>query len=99
MTFPNDPLPPSKQKLEFCNDSGRAIEVMVEMTPNRYVLNPKDVLVLIADTENAPRNEGYTLNLYEGGVQIYAAWDREPTAYINGLPAEPDWLTSTATAE
>jgi hypothetical protein len=98
MTLPSDPLPPSKQKLEFCNESSRPIEVMVEMTPNRYVLQPKDILVLIADTENAPRVEGYTLNVYDGGVQIYAAWDGQPTAYINGQLAEPDWTTSTSAA-
>jgi hypothetical protein len=99
MTLPDDPLPLSKQKLEFRNESSRPIEVMVEMTPNRYVLQPKDILILIADAENAPRVEGYTLNVYDGGVQIYAAWDGQPAAYINGRLAEPDWTISTSTAE
>jgi hypothetical protein len=67
-------------------------------SPNRYVLQPKDILVLIAD-ENAPRVEGYTLNGYDRGVQICAAWDGQPTAYINGQLAEPDWITSTSATE
>ena len=94
--LPTEPLPPSKQKLEFCNESSRSIEVMVEMVPNRYVLKPKDTLILIADAEDAPRNEGYTLNLYDDGVQIYAPWDGEPVAYINGEEAETDWDTQTS---
>ena len=89
----DEQLPPSKQKLEFCNDSTRPVELMVEMVPNRYVLQPKDRLILIADAENAPRVEGYSVNIYDGGVQIYAAWDSEPTAYINGVVAESDWDT------
>jgi len=93
MTSSDEPLPASTQKLELCNESARAIEVMVEMTPERYVLRPKDKLVLIADAENAPRVEGFTLNFYDGGVQIYAAWDGQPSAYINGQPAETDYTT------
>jgi hypothetical protein len=91
MTLPNDLLPSSKQKLQFRNKTSHPIEVMVEMTPDRYVLQPKDNLVLIADAANAPRVEGFTLSVYDGGVQIYAAWDGQPTAYINGQLAEPDW--------
>ena len=88
-----EPLPPTKQKLEFCNEGTQPIEVMVEMIPNRYVLLPKDKLVVIADVENAPRNEGYTLNVSGNFVQIYAAWDAEPEACINGEPAKTDWAT------
>lgn len=93
MTSSEELLPTSKQKLEVCNESTRAIEVMVEMTPKRFILRPKDKLILIADAENAPRNEGFTLNFYDGGVQIYAAWDGQPSAYINGEPAESDYTT------
>jgi len=96
MTLIDQPLPPSKQKLEFCNDSSHPIEVMVEMVPNRYVLKPKDKLILIANADNAPRVEGYTVHVYDAGVQIYAAWDGEPVAFINGQPAEPDHTTPTS---
>jgi hypothetical protein len=97
--LPNEPLPPSKQKLELRNESSRSIEVMVELVPNRYVLNPRDTLILISEAENAPRNEGYTVSVYDGGVQIYAPWDGEPTAYVNGQAAETDWDTPTSAAE
>ena len=97
--LPSEPLPPSKQKLEFCNESSRPIEVMVEMLPSRFVLQPQDTLILIADAEDAPRNEGFTLNAYDGGVQIYAPWDSEPAAYINGQVAETDWNTPTSSVD
>ena len=96
LAFLSESSPLSKQKLEYCNESSRPIEVMVEMTPDRYVLQPKDILVLVADIDNPPRVEGFTLNAYDGGVQIYAAWDGRPAAYINGHLAEPDWTTSTS---
>ncbi|WP_156351379.1 hypothetical protein [Sphingomonas sp. Leaf25] len=98
MISSHERLPASKQKLEICNEGTRAIEVMVEMTPERYVLRPKDKLVLIADAEDAPRVEGFTLNFYDGGIQIYAAWDGQPSAYINGQPAETDYSTEAPTA-
>lgn len=34
VTMPDDPLPPTKQKLEFSNDGTRLLEVMVEMIPS-----------------------------------------------------------------
>lgn len=71
---------------------------MVEMTPDRYVLQPGDSMYLVADEKDAPRNEGFSVNYYEGGVQIYAPWDWEPIVYINGEIAEPDWNTPTTSA-
>jgi hypothetical protein len=86
-------LPSSKQKLAVTNESEQTIEVMAEMIPNRYLLKPKDELILVADVEGAPRNEGFSVNVYDGGLQIYAAWDIEPEAYINGEAAKADWVT------
>jgi hypothetical protein len=97
--LPTEPLPPTKQKLELCNESSRPIEVMVELVPNRYVLQPKDCLTVIADAENAPRNEGFTVNVYDDCVQVYAPWDGDPTAFINGNATEPDWGTSIKSAD
>lgn len=91
--MPSDLLPATKQKLELRNESSKPVEVMVEMIPNRYVLQPEQTLVLKADVYDAPENEGYTVNLYDGGVQIYAAWDGDPMAYIDGHSAETDWTT------
>jgi hypothetical protein len=98
MTPSDEPTPATKQKLELCNESTRTIEVMVEMTPERYILRPKDQLVLIAEAQDVPRVEGFTLNFYDGGVQIYAAWDGQPSAYINGQPAEADYTTEVPIA-
>ena len=94
MTLLDKSLPESKQKFEFCNKSSHPIEVMVELIPERYILNSDDTMILIADiTEKATRVEGYTVNVYDGGFQIYAAWDADPEVFINGQPAKPDWTT------
>lgn len=95
MTLLDMPLPVSKQKLEFSNDGSRPIEVMVEVTPDRYILKPGDKMILIADASKATRVEGYTVDVYDGGVQIYAAWDGQPAVFIDGQAAKPDWTTVT----
>ena len=67
------------------------------MIPHRYVLQPGDEMVIMA--EAPPSNEGFTVNAYEGGLQVYAAWDIEPAVSINGKRALPDWNTHGPNAE
>jgi hypothetical protein len=93
MKRPFGPFADSTQKLEFSNNSAKTLEVMVEMVPDRHVLQPGDTMFLVADEKGAPRNEGYSVIVHDSGFQIYAAWDWEPIAYINGQLAEPDWTT------
>lgn len=80
-----------QQRQVFRNNGMSALEVMVELIPHRYVLQPGDEMVILADAP--PSNEGFTINAYDGGLQVYAAWDLEPAVSINGKPATPDWST------
>ena len=86
-----------QQRQVFLNDGSTPLEVMVELIPHRYVLQPGDEMVLFADAP--PSNEGFTVNAYDGGLQIYAGWDPEPKVFINGQPALPDWSTPGPNAE
>lgn len=85
--------PPAEAKLELCNKQDRALEVMVEPYPDRYVLQPGDTMLLTASAEDALGTNGFTINAYDGSIQIYADWDAEPVVLVNGWPAEPDWKT------
>lgn len=86
-----------QQRQVFRNDGTAPLEVMVELIPHRYVLQPGDEMVVLADAPTT--NEGFTTNAYDGGLQIYAACDIEPTVLINGQPAIPDWTTPGPNAE
>lgn len=85
------------QKQTIRNDGPGALEIMVEMIPNRYVLQPGDEMILRADAPAT--NEAFTIYTYEGGLQVYAAMDVEPAVWINGKRAEPDWVTPGPNAE
>ncbi len=65
---------------------------MIEVRPDRYVLRPGDKMEIFADKKSDP----FDVALYEGGVQIYAGMDCEPTVRINGEPARLDWETPLA---
>lgn len=98
MISPDDPLPPSKEKLELINESGRVIEVLVEMIPECYVLQPKDRMSLFADVKDAPRNEGYSVRFLDGLVQVYAAWDAQPAVFINDQRVNSDFIAPTSSS-
>lgn len=86
-----------QQRQVFRNDGTNPLELMIEMIPHRYVLQPGDEMVIMADAP--PSNEGFTVNAYDGGLQVCAAWDIDPAVSINGQPAKPDWSTPGPNAE
>ena len=77
------------QKLEIRNTTSSPLEVMVEVYPDRYVLQPNDEMVIIADLNGAP----FAVNPYEGGLQVYPGNDCGPLVTINGVSVEADWNT------
>ncbi len=88
-------LPPQRQT--FRNNSAQPLEIMVELICRRYVLQPGDEMCIEADAP--PTNEGFTVNAYDGGLQVCAAWDIEPAVWINGTSATADWTTPGPNAE
>jgi hypothetical protein len=82
-----DSNPP--RKLEICNKTSASLEIMVEVYPDRYVLKPGEEMVIEADLSGAP----FTVNVYEGSLQVYPGNDCGPPVTINGEAAEPDWET------
>jgi hypothetical protein len=79
--------PKRSDQLVVRNDTAGPFEVMVEVYPDRYVLQPGDRMVIKAATEGAP----FDLAFYDGGVQIYPGNDCDPPVIINGSAAQPDW--------
>ncbi|HEX8214426.1 MAG TPA: hypothetical protein VF582_03025 [Allosphingosinicella sp.] len=88
-------LPPQRETLR--NDTEASLEVMVEMIPRRYVLQPGDEMVIQADAP--PSNQAFNIHVYDGGLQVCAAWDIDPQVWINGSRAEPDWTSPGPNAE
>jgi len=62
---------------------------MVEVHPDRYLVKPGEVMVIEADPSGVP----FTINPYEGGLQIYPGNTAGAIVRINGVQAEPDWET------
>jgi len=75
------------QKLALTNDTQRPLEVYVEITPDRYVLQPKDEMVI--EGEESPSQPYFHINVYDDGIQVYPPLVAKVT--INGKPAEPAW--------
>ena len=65
------------------------MEVMVEMTPDRYVLGPGDEMLFEADLKGAP----FHISPYEGGLQIFPGNAGHASVTKNGVPVQPDWTT------
>ena len=74
------------QKLVLNNDTPNPLEVFVEVAPDRYVLKPKDRMVIEAEP-NAVQDH-FHINVYEGGVQIYPPSGDPERVLINGQPAQ-----------
>ena len=75
------------QKLGLTNDTSRPLEIMVEINPDRYVLQPQDEMVIEgAESHSQPY---FHINVYDGGIQVYAPLEARVT--INGNPAKPVW--------
>ena len=78
--------PPS---LEINNTTSLVLEIMIEAYPDRYLLRPGDRMVVEADPNGVP----FTINLYEGSLQIYPGNTAGAIVTINGVKVEPDWET------
>ncbi|HEX5184374.1 MAG TPA: hypothetical protein VFW19_14650 [Allosphingosinicella sp.] len=77
------------QRLEIENVTTSILEIMVEIRPKRYLLNPGDKMLIEAELNGVP----FSVAVYEGGLQIYAGNDVDPPVKINGVPVKPDWDT------
>lgn len=65
---------------------------MVEVYPDRYLLQPNDKMEIEADPKGVP----FTILPYEGGLQIYPGNTAGAVVTINGVRVEPDWTTKIA---
>ena len=85
--------PPSspRQKLVVNSGGTQPLEVMVEVYPNRYVLQPGAKMVIDADLEGEPIDITHYLN----GLQIYAGNDCDPVVSIDGAIVDSDWDAPT----
>jgi hypothetical protein len=81
--------PSPADRLEIRNTTAATLEVMVEVYPDRYLLRPGNEMVIEARLGGSP----FTINPYEGGLQIYPGDDCGCPVTINGAPVEPDWET------
>jgi hypothetical protein len=77
----------NRQTLTISNLETMPLEVMVEMAPDRYVLQPGDQMEIEADLRDAL----FHINPYSGGVQIYPGNAFDHVAKINGVVAE-SWI-------
>jgi hypothetical protein len=76
-----------QKKLVLTNDTQRPLEVMVEINPDRYVLQPRDEMVIEGGEERF--QPYFHINVYDGGIQVYPPL--KAGVSINGKPAEPVW--------
>jgi hypothetical protein len=72
------------QKLVVANDGAAPLEIMVEMAPDRYVLQPGDTMEIEATLRGAP----FHISPYDGGLQIYPGNAHDHVVKINGGVAE-----------
>ncbi len=68
------------QLLVVANDGKAPLEIMVELTADRYVLQPGDRMEIEAVLRGAP----FHINFYDGGLQIYPGNADDHVARING---------------
>lgn len=80
-----------QQKLILHNNGAAPLEIMVEMIPDRYILQPGDEMIIEADLNGAP----FDITPYNLGMQIYPGNAFDPRVTINGAVVEPDWTTPT----
>ena len=79
-------VPP--QKLTLSNNTDGVLEVYVEINPDRYLLQPKDELLIEAPPA-PPGREAFSVNVYPGSVQIYPNFGFATGVWINNVPAKP----------
>lgn len=81
--------PGPHQHLVLSNAGTRPLEVMIEVYPNRYVLQPRAEMVIEACLDGAR----FDITVYPDGLQIYAGNDIDPKVTIDGAAVDPDWHT------
>jgi hypothetical protein len=79
----------ASQPLTIENGGSEALAIYVEMSPDRYVLQPGEVLKISAQLGGA------SISIIHGdeSVTVYAGNDIDPVVTINDVLAEPDWST------
>jgi len=82
-----NPIPPPPLKIR--NTTSSVLEIMVELYPDRYLLQPGDEMVIEAD----PTGAAFDILPFDGGLQIYAGNTAGAAVAINGARVEPDWET------
>ena len=75
------------QKLGLTNNTPQPLEVYVEINPDRYVLQPKDEMIIEGETD--PHQPYFHINVCEGCIQVYPPLPVRVS--INDSPAEPVW--------
>jgi len=79
----------ASQPLTIKNGGSEALAVYIEVSPDRYVLQPGEEMKISAQLGGAP------LSIIHGdeSVTVYAGNDSDPVVTINDELAEPDWNT------
>ena len=77
------------QRLVLHNAGTEPLEIMVEIIPDRYVLQPGDEMVIEAELGGAP----FDITPYHLGMQVYPGNGYDPKVTINGVVVAPDWNT------
>jgi hypothetical protein len=84
------PLRSSRQYLTLRNTTSDPLEVMVEMTPDRYVLQPDDEITIEA-AHLGRKGATFEVCAYKGGLQVFDQIGKPTAVWINGSPAKPNW--------
>jgi hypothetical protein len=66
----------------------------VEAWPERYVLEPKDVMEIEAEVVSEDREAFYVI-VTDAGLQIYPEAGTAERVWINGEPAQENWEGAT----
>jgi hypothetical protein len=78
-------LPP----LVIYNTTNVVMEIWVEINPDRYLLKPGEEMMIEADPEGVP----FTIQPFDGGLQIYPGNTAGAAVMIDGKLVQPDWDT------
>jgi hypothetical protein len=81
------------QRQSFRNDSGKEIEVGIEMWPEKYLLKPGDEILIEAEMRSSD-SEVFNVAVTETGLQIYPNIGVPSQVWLNGYPAEENWTVS-----
>ena len=79
-----------QQKLVLANKTLKPLEVYIEINPDRYILQPKDEMVIIGGEDLS--QPYFHVNVCEDSIQVFPPLWAEVS--INGKPAEPNWNTA-----